>query len=89
VNHLTFLAYHHAYGWTDWLAQVAVSSLVHALIYSLVFRLMHHLTPAQAAVLVVVVLGCLFMWTRSRDKRAPMPSRLTCCRSFARSRLAE
>ncbi len=69
---LFFLAYHHAhhaYGWTDWLAHVAVASLVHALIYGFVFRLMHHLTLGQAAVLVVVVLGCLFMWTRARDRR--------------------
>jgi hypothetical protein len=69
VNHLPLLAYHHAYGWTDWLAHITVSAFVHALIYSTVFRLMHHVTLGQAVVLVVVVLGCLFMWARSRDRR--------------------
>ncbi len=69
MNHLAFLAYHHAYGWTDWLTHVAVSRLVHALIYSFAFRLMHDLTLGQAAVLVAIILGCLFMWTRARDRR--------------------
>jgi hypothetical protein len=57
---LTLLDYH-AHGWSNWLAHVTISAAVHALIYGSVFRLMHHLTPAQAAVLVAVVLGCLFM----------------------------
>ncbi len=69
MNHLAILAYHHAYGWTDWLAHVTISAVVHALIYSTVFRLMHHLTLGQAVVLVAVVLGCLFLWTRARDRR--------------------
>jgi hypothetical protein len=66
---VTFLAYHHAYGWSGWLAHATISAVVHSLIYSVVFRLMHHLTLAQAAVLVLVVLGCLFMWMRTRDRR--------------------
>jgi hypothetical protein len=71
MNPITFLAYHHAYayGWTEWLAHVTSSAVVHAVIYSFVFRLMHHLTLGQAAVVVVMVLGCLFVWARSRDRR--------------------
>ena len=65
---MNILAYH-AYGSTDWLAHVTVSAVVHALVYGFVFRLMHHLTLTQAAVLVVVVLGCLFMWSRTRERR--------------------
>jgi hypothetical protein len=65
---VTFLAYH-AYGWSDWLVHVTISAVVHSLIYSFVFRLMHHLTLAQAAVLVAVVFGCVFMWMRTRDRR--------------------
>jgi hypothetical protein len=52
---------HHAYGWTGWLAHVTISAVVHAL--------MHHLTLGWAAVLGVVVLTCLFMWTQARDQR--------------------
>ena len=36
------------------------SAVVHALTYSLIFRVMHELTLSQAAVLVVVVLAVLF-----------------------------
>jgi hypothetical protein len=72
MNDLMVLAYHgHGYGggWTNWLAHVTVSSLVHSLVYGLVFKLMHRLSLGEAAVLVAVVLGCLFMWGRSRDRR--------------------
>jgi hypothetical protein len=73
MNNLIPLAYHYHYGygggWTDWLGHMAISAVVHALIYSLIFRLMHDLTFGQAAVLVVIVLVALFMWGRSRDRR--------------------
>jgi hypothetical protein len=65
---MNILAYH-AYGWTDWLAHVTISAVVHALIHGFVFRLTHHLTLGHAAVLVVVVPACLFMWGRTRDRR--------------------
>jgi hypothetical protein len=54
---------------THWLAHMTLSSVVHGLIYGLIFKIMHHLTLAQAAVLVAVVLGCLFLWSGSRDRR--------------------
>ncbi len=41
------LAYH-TYGWTDWLAHMTISAVVHALIY----RFVHQLTLAQSAALV-------------------------------------
>lgn len=68
---LTLAYYHHGYGggWTDWMAHVAISSMIHALIYGVVFRLMHQLTLGEAVVLVAVVLGCLFMRGRARDRR--------------------
>jgi hypothetical protein len=68
MSYLVILA-EHASGWTDWLAQVTVSAVVNALIYGFVFRLMHQLTLGQAAVLVIVVLACLFFWARTRDRR--------------------
>jgi hypothetical protein len=65
---MSVLAYH-AYGWTDWLAHVTMSAVMHALIYGFLFRLMHNLTLSQAVVLVIVVLGCVSMWSRARDRR--------------------
>jgi hypothetical protein len=72
MNTLEFLAYHsHSYGggWGNWLAHVTVSSLVHSLIYGLVFKMMHRLTMGEAVVLAVVVIGCVFFWGRSRDRQ--------------------
>ncbi len=62
-------AHHHGGGMTDWIAHMAISSVIHAVIYGFVFRLMHQLTLEQDAVLVVVVLGVLFLWGRTRDRR--------------------
>ncbi len=70
---LTFLplsdVHHHGGGMTDWIAHMAISSVIHAVIYGFVFRLMGHLTLSQDAVLVAVVLGVAFVWARSRDRR--------------------
>ena len=62
-------AHHHGGGMSDWIAHMAISSLIHAVIYGFVFRLMHQLTLGQDVVLVVVVLGALFVWSRTRDRR--------------------
>jgi hypothetical protein len=43
--------------------------VIHALIYGLVFKLMHRLTLGEAVVLVVAVLVVVFMWSRSRNRR--------------------
>jgi hypothetical protein len=46
-----------------------VSSVIHALIYSVIFRVMRDLTLPQAIILAVVVIAVLFIWGRSRDRR--------------------
>ncbi len=71
MSDLTLLAYHHSYGGgtVDWITHMAVSSVIHALIYGLVFKVMHQLTMGQAVVLAVVVIGCIVMWGRARDRR--------------------
>ena len=61
--------YGYGYSWTDWLGHTVVSAIVHALIYSTIFRLLHHLTLEQAALLVIVVIGVLFALARARDRR--------------------
>jgi inner membrane protein involved in colicin E2 resistance len=72
VSHLSMFAHHHSGyggGMTDWMAHVAISAVIHGLMYGLIFKVMHQLTLAQAAVLVVVVLAVMFMWGRARDRR--------------------
>jgi hypothetical protein len=70
VNYL-LLAYHHGYGggWVDWMTHVAVSSLIHAMIYGVVFRILRELSLPEVVALVGVVLVVLFAWGRSRDRR--------------------
>ncbi len=61
--------HHDGGGMTDWVAHMAISSVIHAVIYGFVFRLMGHMTLQQNAMLVVVVLVVMFVWTRTRDRR--------------------
>lgn len=60
---------HHHGGMTDWITHMAISSVIHAVIYGFVFRLMGHLSLQQDVVLVAVVLGVAFLWARNRDRR--------------------
>lgn len=60
---------HHASGMSDWIAHMAISAMIHGVIYGFVLRLMHELISGQNAVLVCVVLAMLFMWGRARDQR--------------------
>ena len=62
-------AHRHGGGMTDWIAHMAISSVIHAVVYSFVFRLMGRLTLGQDALLVAVVLGVALVWARSRDRR--------------------
>ena len=61
-------AHHYGGGMTDWIAHMAISSVIHAVVYGFMFRLMRHLTLGQDAVLVAVVFGVAFVWARSRDR---------------------
>ncbi len=66
------LAYHHGFGYggaTDWLTHMVLSTVVHALIYSFIFRLLRHLSLGEEAVLVGIVLVGILMWGRRRDRR--------------------
>jgi hypothetical protein len=70
MSDIIALSYHYGYGGgrTEWIGHIAVSAVVNALIYGLIFWLMHELTAGQAVVLVVTVLVALFLWGRSRDR---------------------
>jgi hypothetical protein len=61
--------YSHGGGWSDWIAHIVLSSIIHAMIYRVVFHLMHRLTLGEAVVLVVVVIAVLVTWGRSQDRR--------------------
>jgi hypothetical protein len=51
------------------MAHVAVSSLIHAMVYGVVFRILRGLSLPEVVALVGVVLVVLFAWGRSRDRR--------------------
>ena len=61
--------FHHGYGGGSWIANMVMSALVHSLIYSLVFRVMRHLTLPEVILLVGAGLVFVFMWSRSRERR--------------------
>jgi hypothetical protein len=46
-----------------------LSSIIHAMIFRVVFQLMHRLNLGEALVLVAVVVAILVMWGRSQDRR--------------------
>ncbi len=54
----------------DWITHMAVSSIIYALIYGVVCKVMHQLTLGQAVVLAMLVIGCIIMWGRPRDQQA-------------------
>ncbi len=56
-------------GMSDWITHMVMSSVIHAVIYGFIFRFMHQLSLTQDALLVALVLGCMFMWSRGRDRR--------------------
>jgi len=62
------LSARYGYGWTNWLSHTLISAVVHAFIYSTVFRLLHQVTPGQAVLLVLVLLGGMFVLARARDR---------------------
>jgi hypothetical protein len=66
---IMFAYHHYFFDGGGWLAHMIFSAAIHAVIYSFIFRLIHHLTTGELAALVVVGLVGLFMWNRTRDRR--------------------
>ena len=46
-----------------------VSSMIHAMIYSVIFRLLDHLSLGQAVLLVVIVIAVLYGLNRNNARR--------------------
>jgi hypothetical protein len=68
-GHIHTFGYSHGGGWSDWIAHTVLSSIIHAVIYRIVFQMMHRLTLGEAVVLVVAVIAVLVVWGRSQDRR--------------------
>jgi hypothetical protein len=58
----------HAFG-GGWLTHMIVSSVIHAMIYSVIFRLLSHLSLGEAVLLVVVVIAVLYGASRANARR--------------------
>ncbi len=58
--------YHHAYGGGSWITHLVVSSIIHGLIYSAIFRLVRHLSFGEIVLIAVVVIGLFYAWNRNR-----------------------
>ncbi|WP_428395175.1 hypothetical protein [Lichenicoccus sp.] len=60
---------HHAYGGGSWITHMVVSSVIHALIYGAIFRVLRHLSLGEVLLLVVIVIAVLYYGNRNRGQR--------------------
>jgi hypothetical protein len=60
--------YHHALG-GSWITHMIISSVIHAMIYSVIFRLLSHLSLGEILCLTVAVIVLLYSWNRNRGYR--------------------
>ena len=61
--------YHHAYGGGSWIGHMVISSVIHGLIYSVIFRVLRHLSLSEIVLLAVLVIGGIYLWNRSNTRR--------------------
>ena len=62
--------YHHGFGGGGgWIGHMVVSSIIHGLIYGVIFRLLSHLSLGEMVLLAVLVIGGFTMWNRNRSYR--------------------
>jgi hypothetical protein len=59
---------HHVHG-GSWVGHMIVSSIIHGLIYSVIFRVLRHLSLSEVVLLAVIVIGGIYMWNRNRGYR--------------------
>jgi hypothetical protein len=60
--------YHHALG-GGLIGHMILSSVIHALIYTVIFRLLAHLSLAEILILAIVVVVALYSLNRDRGYR--------------------
>lgn len=61
--------YHHAYGGGSWVGHMVVSSVIHGLVYSVIFRVLRHMSLSEVVLLVVLVIGGIWWWQRNQGVR--------------------
>ncbi len=54
---------------SSWVTHMIVSSVIHGLIYSVIFRVLRHLSLGEVVLLAVVVIGLLYAGNRNRTYR--------------------
>ena len=59
---------HHFQG-GGWITHMVIASVIHGLIYGLIFRVLSHLSLGESVVLVVLVIVGLYAWNRDRTYR--------------------
>jgi hypothetical protein len=60
--------YHHGFG-GDWITHMVISSVIHAMVYEVIFRLLRHLSLGEIVCLAVAVIAVLYSWNRNRPYR--------------------
>lgn len=71
---LASFGHHHGFGFhhyagMGWMGHIIVSSILHAMIFHLVFRGMSHLSFGEGVLLVVAVIGAVYWFNRRRPYR--------------------
>ena len=69
MTDLLLLAYSHGASMVGYFTHMVVSALVHGVIYAFLFRLMRHLSLGEGLMLVVVVIGAVYLFSRAQDRR--------------------
>jgi len=64
-----FLLAAYAFGRGAGLGHMLLGAVVRGLIYAVIFKLLRHLSLPEAIILVVVVVGGVFLFSRSRSRR--------------------
>lgn len=61
---------HHGFGLTSgWLTHTILSSVIHGIIYSVIFRVMRHIGLGPSLLLGVLVIGVIWLAVRRREAR--------------------
>ncbi|MGI4799737.1 MAG: hypothetical protein ACRYG8_37990 [Janthinobacterium lividum] len=60
--------YHHTYG-GSWVGHMIVSSVIHGLIYSVIFRVLRGMSLSEVVLLAVLVIGGIWWWNRNQGYR--------------------
>ncbi|NPD66616.1 hypothetical protein HN018_26725 (plasmid) [Lichenicola cladoniae] len=62
--------YHHSLGGGgSWVGHMIVSSVIHGLIYSVIFRGLRYMSLSEVILLLVVVIGGIYLWNRNQGCR--------------------